>query len=531
MCEWRSALDRSYRCRVSSEPSSDYCIFHQREPKDVKRFNAAIQAQLNKEGLPATRNPPFSFVGYSFPKGILVSKNWEACKREEACLPDVLRNLSFSEGFINGDLFLSGAKIEGQADLCQAQVQGNLNFVDAEANSVALQHTQIEGDALFWLCRVGHLYLQDAQIRGNLNFDNAEAESVALKRAQIEGNASFQLCKVGDVYLQDAQIRGNLSFDNAELKGSASLSDTVIDGKATFTRMTSGGSLLLHGVAVHKAMNLLRANVGGSIHFGDARIHGDLVLQEASIAHRVRLDLRELGGKLCCMDCAVGTSLWMPATDVAVRAANFDGCSAKHLNLKNGTPRILGWGKARCGVRIDDNVGAVSFWRFAQRTYINEGKRQQADISFYFERVARWKELRSVVTRDRAKPAKRALARTTRWWYCFLWLLDVVFLRWTTAYGASLARLIGTWFFVIGGFGIVYSLAPRLIAQQECCIWTLRNWINGIHYSATTFATLGLGDFTPGPSSLGKALTSLEALLGAILIALTVLVIGRRFMR
>ena len=489
MCEWRSALDSSYRCRVPSEPGSDYCIFHQRVPKNVKRFNAAIQTQLNKEGSAAIRNPPFSFIGYSFPSGILVSKNWEACKGEEACLPDVLRNLSFSEAFIDGDLFLSGAKIEGQADLRLAQVQGKLIFVDARA------------------------------------------ESVALQRAQIEGNAWFQLCRVGHVYLAGAHVRGDLDFDNAEVAGSVFLTNTVIDGDATFTQATIGGSMLLHGAAVHKGMNLLRANVGGSIHFGGARIHGDLVLQKATIAHHVRLDFQELGGKLSCMDCAIGTSLWMPPTDVAVRAANFDGCSAKHLNLENGTPRILGWGKARCGVRIDDNAGAVSFWRFAQRTYVNEGKRQQADVSFYFERVARWKELRSVVARDRPKPAKRALARTTRWWYCFLWLLDLVFLRWTTAYGASLAHLVGTWFFVIGGFGVVYSLAPRLIGQHGACIWTLRNWINGIHYSVTTFATLGLGDFTPGPSSLGKALTSLEALLGAILIALAVLVIGRRFMR
>jgi len=489
MCKWRSVLDPSYRCRVPSEPNSDYCIFHKCGLKDTKRFNAAIQAQFTEEGAAAIRNPPFSFIGYWFPRGILVVEKWETCKREEACLPDVLRNLSFSEAFIDGDLFLSGAKIEGQADLRLAQVQRNFIFTDASAGSVALQ------------------------------------------RAQIEGNAWFQLCRVGHVYLAGAHVHADLDFDNAEVAGSVSLSNTVIDGDAAFTQARIGGSLLLHGVTVNKGMNLLRANVGGSIHFGDARIQGDLVLQEATIAHRLRLNLQELGGKLSCMDCAIGTSLWMPPPDVAVRAANFDGCSAKHLNLKVGTPRILGWGKARCGVRIDDKASAVSFWRFAQRTYVNEGKRQQADVSFYFERIARWKELRSVVARDGAKPAKRALARITRWWYCFLWLLDLVFLRWTTAYGASLAHLVGTWFFVIGGFGVVYSLAPRLIGQHGACIWTLRNWINGIHYSVTTFATLGLGDFTPGPSSLGKALTSLEALLGAILIALAVLVIGRRFMR
>jgi uncharacterized protein YjbI with pentapeptide repeats len=455
----------------------------------VRRFNAAIQAQLNEEGSVVTRNAPFSFVGYSFPRGVLAVKNWEACKREEVCLPDVLCKVSFSEGFIDGDLFLSGAKIEGQADLRQAQVQRNFIFTDASA------------------------------------------ESVALQRAQIEGNAWFQLCRVGHVYLAGAHVHADLDFDNAEVAGSVSLSNAMIDGDATFTQARIGGSLLLHGVTVNKGMNLLRANVGGSIHFGDARIQGDLVLQEATIAHRLRLNFQELGGKLSCIDCAIGTSLWMPPPDVAVRAANFDGGSAKHLNLKVGTPRILGWGKARCGVRIDDKASAVSFWRFAQSTYVNEGKRQQADVSFYFERIARWKELRSVVAPDRAKPAKRALARITRWWYCFLWLLDLVFLRWTTAYGASLAHLVGTWFFVIGGFGVAYSMAPRLIGQHGICIWTFRNWINGIHYSVTTFATLGLGDFTPGPSLLGKALTSIEALLGAILIALAVLVIGRRFMR
>ena len=43
----------------------------------------------------------------------------------------------------------------------------------------------------------------------------------------------------------------------------------------------------------------------------------------------------------------------------------------------------------------------------------------------------------------------------------------------------------------------------------------------------TTFATLGLGNVGPGSSRLGMVLTSIEALLGALLIALAILVIGQ----
>ena len=113
--------------------------------------------------------------------------------------------------------------------------------------------------------------------------------------------------------------------------------------------------------------------------------------------------------------------------------------------------------------------------------------------------------------------------------YSVLWALDCLFLRWTTAYGASIARLFTTWLVVIGGFGIAFSGLPAVIGGSAATAWRLSSWIDGFHFSVTTFATLGLGD--PGLSRVGKLLTSIEALLGAILIALAVLVLGRRFMR
>jgi len=50
------------------------------------------------------------------------------------------------------------------------------------------------------------------------------------------------------------------------------------------------------------------------------------------------------------------------------------------------------------------------------------------------------------------------------------------------------------------------------------------------YFSVVTFTTLGYGDIRPAPG-LGSALTATEAVLGGIMMALTVLVIGRKFMR
>jgi len=195
-------------------------------------------------------------------------------------------------------------------------------------------------------------------------------------------------------------------------------------------------------------------------------------------------------------------------------------------------PHLRGWGSKRCGVFIIDPDSAVSYWRFAQRIFSRAGEREKADAAFYFERLNLWRTLRQAKADDNEIWIRRLWTNwVVRPGYWILFLLDLLFIRWTTAYGASVARLFSTWFAVIGGFGIAFSMLPRLIGRAGEQIWTLRNWIIGIHYSVTTFATLGLGSINPGGSRSGMVLTSVEAILGAVLIAPAVLVIGRRFMR
>ena len=51
-----------------------------------------------------------------------------------------------------------------------------------------------------------------------------------------------------------------------------------------------------------------------------------------------------------------------------------------------------------------------------------------------------------------------------------------------------------------------------------------------IYYSLITFTTVGFGDICPS-SGLARMLTGIEAVIGGITMALTVLVVAKKFMR
>ena len=58
------------------------------------------------------------------------------------------------------------------------------------------------------------------------------------------------------------------------------------------------------------------------------------------------------------------------------------------------------------------------------------------------------------------------------------------------------------------------------------------DWFDSLYFSVVTFTTLGFGDIRPDPGIWWvKAVAMGEALCGAILMALFVLVLGRKMMR
>ncbi|MCK4391622.1 potassium channel family protein [Candidatus Bipolaricaulota bacterium] len=488
MCEWRSAWDEDYRCRVAADEGSKLCIFHKPGEKDIERFKQVFYSQIREEGPADERNPKYDFRGYVFPTGLTV-RGEEA----ELILPrEISGTLIMTESTIKGAADFRGAMIEGAANSWYATIEGDASFTGAT----------IEGDANF----------TGATIRGNANFN----------RTRIEGRASFM----------NARIEGDADF------GGASIGGYVIFGNAT---------------------------IQGHVHFMGVTIEGDVNFRNAVIGRNAAFTFNRFSGKFRLTNTSIGRLVRF-RNPVFHKGISFAHCVASGLDLGEGKPRLRGWGQRRSGVTLTDVSTGYSFWRFARLTFEKEGRKHEADAAHYYERMWRWKALRSAPLEEEAPEVgnrrwerrvftvlellgiglilrfvdielaelnlSRVRQTSLRAMYTIMWLFDCVFLRWPTQYGASLSRIFATWGVLIGGFAAVYHLVGVRLFDTSFSTglaWPL-SFGRALYFSIITFTTLGYGDIKPMPG-WGSALTATEAILGGIMMALTVLVIGRKFMR
>lgn len=553
MCEYKG-------CRVPSEPGEKLCILHKALPKDIDRFAAAINQQIRKDEGKTSPNARFAFAGYCFPGNIGTTKRARYSDGPNVYLPEELdSDLCFRNAIVAGWLNFRETTVRGSIDFSRATIRGGACF----------RRAKIKGDADFAEAEIEGADFGGATVQGNIDFSNAVIDSDLLfEHARIGGYANFYAVEVkengaafeGVVIGQEAvfsgaKIDGDFNFNGATIRGAAGFGGAKITGNANFARVMIEGSADFHGTAIEGSAVFSGAKICGKASFRKARIEGDAIFGE--VLERgvdTIFEARHIARNMWNWDCG-GAEMQEDADLFAVRIAgdaNFDGvkiqralhldsasvggklslarCLVGSLDLGQGKPQMRGWrlDEDRCGITLHDASTASHFWRFAQVGFARNGDREAADAAYYFERVWHWKGLRRIEAAKGCLQAFRTMLLRTL--FTLLWLLDCVLLRWATAYGASISRLFTTWVVVIGGFGVTFSLRPCMIQgpSAEGILW---DWIRGFHYSISTFATLGLGNIDPGSSRLGMALTSIEAILGAILIALAVLVIGRKFMR
>jgi len=80
-------------------------------------------------------------------------------------------------------------------------------------------------------------------------------------------------------------------------------------------------------------------------------------------------------------------------------------------------------------------------------------------------------------------------------------------------------------------FAILYYTIPNLLSLNSAGIVDERlSFGRALYFSIVTFTTLGYGDIRPAPG-LGSFLAAIEAILGGAIMALTVMLLGRKFMR
>jgi len=107
--------------------------------------------------------------------------------------------------------------------------------------------------------------------------------------------------------------------------------------------------------------------------------------------------------------------------------------------------------------------------------------------------------------------------------------------RSTLLYGESPWRVVAYSLAIIAGFALLFPLGGWMkpaggdpVTYAEIAT-TPSELLTAVYYSTLTFTALGFGDFRP--VGFGRALTTIETGLGAVLLALLVFILGRRAAR
>ena len=175
------------------------------------------------------------------------------------------------------------------------------------------------------------------------------------------------------------------------------------------------------------------------------------------------------------------------------------------------------------GIRFDnakftDPRGEKSAYGILRKYHESEGDRESADYAFVLEMRAK--------RRARIKNARTKLEKLKAHTHNFIeWLLADL----PSEYGTNWVRLFLFSLLVIIGNAVPYTLWSAYIEGFPQTSNYFIRFANALYYSLVTFTTLGYGDMHP--TGWLKALSALEALTGAVFMALIVAVIARKWMR
>ncbi len=395
---------------------------------------------------------------------------------------------------------------------------------DRATGSICLPQS-IEGFLVFREAKFrDQVTLEHLAVEGEMSFEAVEfCRGVTLKSC-----AANKICFKGALFRERVVLDGvsceddeEISFDHASFKSDSSFDFSMLDSisfrSATFSRRASfDGSAVRSAVfdfaKCREGLSLSRTHIVHGLSLKDAKITGELSLVRAKIMNFPSWMGKQTEGVLDLSGCHVDE---LSLADASLYTTiSLSDCYIGHLFLGAGRPTVLWSVRNGAGIDLDAQTADV-FWPFARKLYEERGELSAADACFYFQQHARVKGLlrRSTVI---GRPAVSIL--------CLL--------GWLFAYGISLGRILLLWLITIFGFAFFYALCPSLLVVSKASpgVWTISNWVTALYFSVTSFTTLGLGDVQPA-SLIARLLVSVEAILGGMLMALTVVVISRKFMR
>jgi uncharacterized protein YjbI with pentapeptide repeats len=404
---------------------------------------------------------------------------------------------------------------------------GVFDGVDVSADRVCLAKCDLRG-ASFRGADLSGADLSGADLNGaafsNIRLRGARLEEAVLRGADLIG-ADLSGSEAGEAEFSEALL------EDARLVGArlrfARFDGAVMDG-ADFSDADLWGAVLENATAeraVFRAARLDEANLQ----------RADLTGADFSAAILRRADLRGavLRGAVLREATFDGADLsGADLTGAVLPYVVLTGCTLRHI-------RVAGAWLERTRLRADQLGGAIGEevageFAAAREAYIELEQNFRALGS---GEDARWAFLRRRRMGKRAqagaaRAAWRGGARIAAGRHAVGWAADV-FTEQLCDYGESVPRVLRAFCVVLLAFAALYwatgALTPRPTASAWAAGGRATSALNYVLYSLDSMTTVGSGDVALQPGSeLGVLLSSMETVLGTVLIGLFGFVLGAR---
>jgi len=426
-------------------------------------------------------------------------------KDGKTCVEALLRQLDGGshdlEGYRLPGVDLSGRVFHSDVNLRNASFSGPTNFAEARfPELVELHGTTFEDKVIFDDVHfrgpahiTGARFGGEALFRGTIFGDEALFEDTALGPLTKFDHARF----VGDTRFDRVTVEGELYFGYAEFDKYSFFIEVVCEGQANFS-------------------------------FAEFRNYADFTRSTWNDMNMTDVIFEKRG----CFDGAVlkaGTFEDAELRHVTFRDVDLSNVFTTGASLEEAYMAEARWGQLERGPlgkkvvvkeeTIAEEEGTRDSIKRAEAAHRNlkESYKNEGDYSMAGEFFIREMDLRT-----------RALKMDKEYsGFMASKLVSVL-----CGYGERPARVIFWWLAFVFIFAVIYFsgqlIAPAGPGKIEYDTWN--GFLTCLYFSVVTFTTLGFGDIQPSTDA-GRAVAGVEAFTGAFMIALFVLVLGRKMIR
>ena len=474
--------------------SDEFCIFHDPSPeKDVDLFKEMLEEQIQSE---AVRH---NFIGYHFPE------KWDFSRKEFRIDAD-FRGATFQDAHFEGATFQDAlfweATFQGNAFFLGAIFQGNALFEGATFQGNALFEGATFQDAFFWgAIFQGNAHFEEATLQ-DAHFGRATFQDALFWEATFQGTALFWEATFQDAHLREATFQGTAHFGRATLQdahfGRATLQDAdfweATFQDANFREATFQGNT-----------DFREATFQGNADFGGATFQGNANFGGATFQKKVELTPKN------------NTKINLRYSEFLFRGqvtADLIKCLFHRSIIENVAFIDCIWPRKYVIYEEEHKNDKEINLSFAQlETIYRDLKQNMQDHGDYIragEFYYREMEMR-----------RKGASKRERFWLSLYKAIAGYGERSqnTAAVSASIVFLFA---FLYGASDCLHYSIENPCLQQKV--------IDVIYFSFVTFTTLGLGDIAP-VTTLGKVLICFEAVIGAFMIAVFVVVFVRKMAR